>query len=149
MIFLNRKIVQEVLDNNKPKNKVIKNMILAFLFGGLICLIGEIIYYIFLNVLKFNEADSKFMMYSILIVTASILTGLGIFDKIGKFAGAGTIIPICGFANSLTSSAIESKPEGLFCGIFFNMFKLAGSVMASGIIAGIVVGLIKYLVWLI
>ena len=149
MIFLNRKIVQEVLDNNKPKEKIIKNLLLAFLFGGFICLLGECIYKLCLDVIKLEENTSKFLMYSMLIITSSILTGFGIFDKIGRYAGAGTIIPITGFANSLTSSSIESKPEGLFCGIFMNMFKLAGSVVASGVIFGLIVGIIKYLVGLI
>ena len=85
-------------------------------------------------------------MYSDLILSASIITGFGYYDKIGKVAGSGSIIPITGFANSITSSAIESKPEGVFCGIFMNIFKLAGSVIASGIVSGIIVGLIKYLV---
>ena len=145
MIFLNRKIVQEVLDNNKEKNNTIKNLIFAFLIGGLICLMGEVVY-TFLKVFKMSENTAKFIMYADLIVSASIITGFGYYDKIGKVAGAGTIVPITGFANSITSSAIESKPEGIFCGIFMNVFKLAGSVIASGIVSGIIVGLIKYLV---
>ena len=146
MIFLNRKIVQEVLDNNKEKNNTIKNLIFAFLIGGLICLMGEVVYTFCLKVFKFSENTSKFIMYSDLILSASIITGFGYYDKIGKVAGSGSIIPITGFANSITSSAIESKPEGVFCGIFMNIFKLAGSVIASGIVSGIIVGLIKYLV---
>ena len=146
MIFLNRKIVQEVLDTNKEKNRTIKNLIFAFLIGGLICLMGEVVYTLCLKVFKFSENTSKFIMYSDLILSASIITGFGYYDKIGKVAGAGTIVPITGFANSITSSAIEAKPEGIFCGIFMNIFKLAGSVIASGIVSGIIVGLIKYLV---
>ena len=146
MIFLNRKIVQEVLDNNKEKNNTIKNLIFAFLIGGLICLMGEVVYTFCLKVFKMSENTAKFIMYSDLIVSASIITGFGYYDKIGKVAGSGSIIPITGFANSITSSATESKPEGVFCGIFMNIFKLAGSVIASGIVSGIIVGLIKYLV---
>ena len=149
MIFLNRKIVQDVLDNNKQKNNIVKNLIFAFLIGGAICLFGEIVYTLCYKVFKFSEDTSKFIMYSNLIISASFITGFGYYDKIGKIAGAGSIIPITGFANSITSSSIEAKPEGLFCGVFMNVFKLAGSVIASGVVSGIIIGMIKYLVSLL
>jgi stage V sporulation protein AC len=110
---------------------------------------GEVVYTLCYKVFKLSENTAKFIMYTDLIVSASIITGFGYYDKIGKVAGAGTIIPITGFANSITSSAVEAKPEGIFCGIFMNVFKLAGSVIASGIVSGIFVGLIKYLVELL
>ena len=77
---------------------------------------------------------------------ASLLTGFGIFDRIGQFAGCGTIVPITGFANSMTSSAMESKSEGIVVGILNNMFKLAGSVISVAIISGVFVGIITYLI---
>ena len=88
MIFLNRKIVQEVLDNNKEKNNTIINLIFAFLIGGLICLMGEVFYTFCLNVFKMSENTAKFIMYANLIVSASIITGFGYYDKIGKVEGA-------------------------------------------------------------
>ena len=83
-----------------------------------------------------------------IIVIASILTGLGIFDKIGQIAGAGTYLPITGFANSMTSSAIESRSEGLIFGILTNMLKLAGTVIVTGVISAFVVSTLLYLVML-
>ena len=143
---MNKKIVYNVLDNNKQKRNIIKNMLLAFLYGGTICLLGEIILFFGTNVLNFKEDASKHLMYFCLIFLSCLFTGIGIYDKLGKPAGAGTIIPITGFANSVTSATIESKPEGLCCGIFMNMLKLAGSVITSAIISGVFVGLISYIV---
>ena len=85
------------------------------------------------------------MSITIVFIT-SILTGLGIFDKIGQFSGAGTIVPITGFANSMTSSAIESKSEGLIMGIMMNMFKLAGAVIVAGVCSAFISGLLIYII---
>ena len=81
-----------------------------------------------------------------LVALAVILTGFGLYSKLGEFAGAGTIVPITGFANSLTSSALESKSEGIITGILTNMFKLAGAVIAAGIISAFIVGTVIYLI---
>ena len=118
-------------------------MLKSFVIGGLICAIAEGIYLLF-N-LNFNEKDSNNYTIMIIIVIAAVLTGFGVFDRIGQFAGCGTIVPITGFANSMTSSAMESKSEGLVVGVLNNMFKLAGSVIAVAIISGVIVGLITYL----
>ena len=85
-------------------------------------------------------------MALVLVSIAAILTGFGIFDKIGEVAGAGTIIPITGFANSLTSSALESKSEGIITGILTNMFKLAGAIIVTGIVSSFIVGTIIFLI---
>ena len=85
------------------------------------------------------------MMYIMIIVITSFLTGFGLFDKIGQFSGAGTIVPITGFANSMTSSALESKSEGIILGILTNMFKLAGAVIVSGVVSAVFFGTIIYL----
>ena len=149
MIFLNKKIVYDVLDNNKQKRKIVKNMLFAFLYGGTICLFGEIILVVSKDIFNLNNDISKQIMYLILIFSSCLLTGLGYYDKLGRFGGTGTIIPITGFANSMTSAAIESKPEGLCCGIFMNMFKLAGSVIASSIVFGVIVGIISWVIGLL
>ena len=125
------------------KRSILKNVLKSFVIGGLICAIAEGIYLLF-N-LNFNEKDSNNYTIMIIIVIAAVLTGFGVFDRIGQFAGCGTIVPITGFANSMTSSAMESKSEGLVVGVLNNMFKLAGSVIAVAIISGIIVGLITYL----
>ena len=85
------------------------------------------------------------MMYIVIISVTAILTGLGIFDKIGQKSGAGTLVPITGFANSMTSAALESKSEGIVLGILSNMFKLAGAVIVSGVVSAIFFGTIIYL----
>ena len=126
------------------KRKILNNMVKCFIVGGLICAIAEGIYLLF-N-LGFNEKDSNNYTIMIIIMIASLLTGFGIFDRIGQFAGCGTIVPITGFANSMTSSAMESKSEGIVVGILNNMFKLAGSVITVAIISGVFVGIITYLI---
>ena len=117
----------------------------CFIVGGLICLFGELVRTILLKRFYLDEQTSNTIMLIIIIVLASLFTGLGIYDKIGQSAGAGSIIPISGFANSLTSSAIESKSEGIITGILTNMFKLAGAIIATGIISAFIIGTIIYL----
>ena len=115
-----KKIFKTILDENPVKRPIIKNCIKAFVFGGLICLIGEIIRIILINKLLIDEKNANTIMLIIIIVISAFLTGFGIYDKIGQNAGAGSIIPISGFANSLTSSAIESKSEGFVLGVLTN-----------------------------
>jgi stage V sporulation protein AC len=102
--------------------------------------------WLFNDILEIEKDTSNILMAMVLVFIASLLTGIGIFDKIGEFAGAGTIVPITGFANSLTSSTLESKSEGIITGILTNMFKLAGAVIAAGIISAFIVGTVIYLI---
>lgn len=130
----------------KEKKKKIRNkdLFIAFLYGGCIGLIGQIIlngYMYFFN-LSFKEASTPMTITMIFI--ASLLTGFGIFDKIAGHAGAGTFIPITGFANSMTSSAMESKPEGLVAGIGSNMFRISGTVITYGVVSAYIMGVIRY-----
>ena len=99
-----------------------------------------------MKLLKLDEKTANTLMLLVFISISSILTGFGIYDKIGQIAGAGTFVPITGFANSLTSSAIESKSEGLVQGIMMNIFKLAGAIIVVGAVSSIIVGTIIYLV---
>ena len=115
----------------------------------MICLIGETIRMILINKLTLEEKNANTIMLIIIIVVSALLTGIGIYDKIGQNAGAGSIIPISGFANSLTSSAIESKSEGLILGVLTNMFKLAGAIIVAGIVCSFFVSTIVYLLRLI
>lgn len=139
------KIFKKALDQNKIKRPIFKNALKAFLVGGLISLIGQGFLDLYIKVLKLDKSISNSLMSITLVFIASLLTGLGIFDKIGQFAGAGTFIPITGFSNSLTASALESKSEGLVLGIMMNMFKLAGSVIVAGAISAFIAGSIVYL----
>ena len=131
---------------NKEKKKMnhSKDLLLAFLYGGCIGLLGQLILtgYMYFFELSFKEASTP--MTITMIFLASLLTGLGIFDKIAAKAGAGTFIPITGFANSMTSSAIESKPEGFVAGIGSNMFRLAGTVITYGVVSAYLIGVFTY-----
>lgn len=143
---MKNKIYNQILDNEQIKRPILKNCIKAFIIGGLICAFGELLIMLFNKGFKIDEDTSKMLMSLVLVSITAILTGFGVFDKIGEVAGAGTIIPITGFANSLTSSALESKSEGIITGILTNMFKLAGAVIAAGIISAFIVGSIIYFV---
>lgn len=143
---MKNKIYNQILKEEEIKRPVIKNAIKAFIIGGSICLFGQGLLWLFNDILEIEKDTSNILMAMVLVFIASLLTGIGIFDKIGEFAGAGTIVPITGFANSLTSSALESKSEGIITGILTNMFKLAGAVIAAGIISAFVVGTVIYLI---
>lgn len=136
----------DVLSTHSVKRPIVKNAIRAFLFGGVVALIGEIVLKLFERFTDLSFKDSSMYMAMILITIASILTGVGVFDRIGEKAGAGTYLPITGFANSMTSSAMESKSEGLILGILTNIFKLTGAIIATAIISSFVMGIIIYLV---
>ena len=126
-----------------PPSPKILNCLKAFLFGGAICTFGQFLNWGF-EKLGFSEDYVKALTPSVLIVIAAILTGIGVFDKIAKHAGAGTIVPITGFANSVVSPALEFKNEGLIMGTGANIFKIAGPVIAYGIFAAVIYGLIAY-----
>ena len=143
---MKNKIYNQILDNEQIKRPIIKNSIKAFIIGGLICAFGELLIMLFNKGFKIDEDTSKMLMSFVLVLITAILTGFGVFDKIGEVAGAGTIIPITGFANSLTASALESKSEGIITGILTNMFKLAGAVIATAIISAFIIGSIIYFV---
>lgn len=143
VIFVNEKIIMEkVLENTKPKRHVFKNACKAFVMGGLISLIAQGILEFYIEVLDLDEKISSSLMSMTIVVLASLLTGIGIFDKIGQFSGAGTYIPITGFANSMTSAALESKSEGVILGIMTNMFKLAGAVIVAGVVSATISALL-------
>lgn len=126
-----------------PPSPILKNCFNAFWIGGLVCVIGEGFRMLY-EYLKFNEDETKTAVTVTLIVITAILTGIGIFDKIAKVAGAGTIVPITGFANSVVSPAMEFKTEGSILGTAANIFKLAGPVILYSTAAAFVYGVIYY-----
>ena len=139
------KTYQEYVEKKSPNSPILKNCFNAFWVGGLICTIGQII----LNICKergFDQSTSGTIVSIILIGISAFLTGLNIFNKIGKFAGAGSLVPITGFANSIVSPAMEYKSEGYVMGVGGKMFTVAGPVLVFGISASIIVGLI-YLIF--
>ena len=116
----------------KPKPKYIKNVIMAFLVGGTICTIGQGIFEL-LKAFGISEYDVKIWLPIIMVFLGALLTGIGVYDKIANFAGAGTVVPITGFANSIVSPAMEYKREGFVLGVGANLFKIAGPVLVYGI----------------
>lgn len=128
----------------QPKPPYFLNCIKAFIIGGLICTIGQGIQNFYLAFFNFNEQNVGNPTVATLILLSALLTGLGVYDKIGQFAGAGSAVPVTGFANSMASAALEHKSEGVVLGIATNMFKLAGSVIVFGVVAAYIVGVIRY-----
>ena len=135
----------DYVDKKSPNSPILKNCFNAFWVGGLICSIGQIIMD-FCKYQGMDEVSSSTIVSIILIAISAILTGLNIFNKIGKFAGAGSLIPITGFANSIVSPAIEYKSEGYVMGVGGKMFTVAGPVLVFGISTSILVGII-YLIF--
>ena len=127
-----------------PKVPVIKNVIAAFIVGGIICSIGQIILNAF-TIKGFTDVQAAAGTSGILVFLGALLTGLGIYDELGKFAGAGSIVPITGFANSITSPALEFKREGYIYGIGAKVFVIAGPVLLYGTLVSIIVGLIFFI----
>ncbi len=134
-------------DARAPKSAVVQNCIRAFLCGGAICLLGEVLSKLYLS---FGlEKDSASLLCSVtLIFIAILLTALGVFDNIAKFAGAGTLVPITGFANAVASPAMDSRAEGPVVGVGAKIFTVAGPVLLYGILAGAVWGVIYYIIGL-
>ena len=133
-----------IIKNHEVKPDYLKNMASAFFFGGLVCLIGQVLLWIYINIFNFAEEIASTYMIVTMVLIASLLTGFGIYDKFGQISKAGGFVPITGFANSLTASALEGKSEGIVLGIASNMFKLAGTVIVFAVVSGFVFGLIRY-----
>ena len=127
-----------------PPSHLLKNGCLAFIIGGLICAFGEGLGMIYEKI-GINGDDVKALVPITLIVIAAVLTALGVFDKIAYYAGAGTIVPITGFANSIVSPAMEFQSEGRVLGTGANMFKIAGPVLVYGSAAAVIYGIIYYI----
>ena len=134
---------QALAKNKEPKRPVLINCIKAFITGGVICTIGQGLQWIFIKFFDFTEVTAGNPTVAILIMLSSLLTGLGVYDHIAQFAGGGTIVPVTGFANTMTSSAIEHKSEGFVLGVGGNMFKIAGPVIVYGVFSAFIVALIK------
>ena len=141
---MNKKNYQEYAENKVPKPTHMKNIILAFLVGGAICTIGQVI----INYLKkhgLNEEDIAASTSIILVFLGALITGLGFYDVIGKYGGAGAAIPITGFSNAIVSPAMEFKSEGFIFGVASKMFIIAGPVLVYGVGSSIIVGILHLL----
>lgn len=134
----------EMVKKQSPPSPKIKDFVCAYLVGGLICVSGQLLmeWYKYLGL---EEKVVKMAVPSTLVFAAALLTGLKLFDKIAKHAGAGTLVPITGFSNAVVSPAIEFKSEGQVLGLGAKMFTIAGPVIVYGTIASVIYGLILYI----
>ena len=128
-----------------PKSPILKNCLRAFLTGGLICTLGQGLNTLYTKVCGMEKADAGTLTACTLVLIAALLTGFGVFDRIAKFAGAGTLVPITGFANAVVSPAIDGKSEGLILGVGAKIFSVAGPVLLYGTLAGTVYGVVYWI----
>lgn len=137
-----QKEYQQLAKRNEPKRPVITNCLKAFFVGGSICLIGQALQEMFMHYFHLDQSKAGDPTVACLIFVSVVLTSFGIYDKFAQWAGAGSAVPVTGFANSLASAAIEHRSEGLVLGVGGNMFKLAGSVIVFGTVSAFVIGII-------
>jgi len=142
---MNKKNYTEYVENKAKKSNIVKDCIIAFIVGGLICIVGQIIKDYAMSMGADEKTAGAICSISLIFIGA-LLTALKLYQRIGKVAGAGSIVPITGFSNSIVSPAIEYKAEGLVLGIGANMFKVAGPVLVYGIGSSVILGFIYYLV---
>lgn len=133
-------LVQQV----KPKPTILKNSLLAFLFGGAICTMGQLLLSFF-TAQGLAAQDAGLATSAVLVFLAAFLTGLGVYDEVAKYAGAGTIVPITGFANSMVAPAMEYRGEGMVFGIGARLFTVAGPVLVFGIVTAWFAGMLTYI----
>ena len=141
---ISKKEYSDIVKKLSPPSPKIKDFIWAYCVGGLICVIGQLFTELFIY-MNFTQKEIKMLVPVTLIFIAALLTGFKIFDKIAKRAGAGTLVPITGFANAVVSPAIEFKSEGFVLGVGANMFKIAGPVIVYGTVASVVYGIIYWI----
>ena len=145
---IRNKKYNEYVDAKKPQTKNFPTLIYAYLVGGFICIIGQAIQDSLLAIFPTMSIESAgTWMLIILIFLASFLTAVGVYDRIGVFAGAGSIVPITGFSNSITSPAMEFKKEGIIFGLCVKMFSVAGPVIVNGLAISVIVGIIYLFLW--
>jgi len=139
-----QKEYQKLAKKKEPARPVFWNCVRAFLAGGLICAFGQALMFLYRFQFGFSQENAGNPTVATLILISVILTSLGVYDKMAQWAGAGTGVPVTGFANSMCSAALEHRSEGLVLGVGGNMFKLAGSVIVFGSVAAFIIGLIHW-----
>lgn len=144
---MNQKKYQEIVDRYKVKENRLKNGIIAFIIGGLMGMIGNLLVEFYSYIFDIPSKLASTYMIITLIFIGCLLTCLGFFDKMVNFAKAGLLIPITGFAHSMQSAGLEYKKEGLVTGIGANIFKLAGTVIVFGIVSAYIFGIVRALIF--
>lgn len=128
-----------------PKTKEVRSLLRAFLVGGIICCIGQGVRLVLETFLGLSGDELAAYVSMVMIFTGALLTGLGVYDRIGKFAGGGSIVPITGFANSVVSPAMEFKTEGYVYGVAAKMFIIAGPIIVFGVASSVAVGILYFI----
>jgi stage V sporulation protein AC len=136
---------QQLQQKHELKRPILKNCVKAFFVGGFICLVGQAVSYFYIYFFNFTEQTAGNPTVATMVFLSMLLTGFGVYDRIGQFGGAGSAVPVTGFGNAVISAAIEHRTEGFVLGVGANMFKLAGSVILFGVFSAFVVALIKTL----
>lgn len=134
----------KIIKQHQKKPKYLPNILTSFVFGGFICALGQLLIEMYVHWFGIVRDTSTTLALVTLILAATVLTGIGVYDRFGQVAKAGAFVPITGFANSLTSAALESKNEGLVLGIASNLMRLAGAVIVFSIVSAYVFGIIRY-----
>ena len=148
MMNMDKNTYKRFADAHAPHSPLLKDCLRAFWVGGTVCVIGQALRDLYTKLLGLQTDDAGTLTSVTLILLAVLLTGLGVFDNIAKYAGAGTLVPITGFANSVVSPAIDSHAEGLILGVGAKIFTVAGPVLLYGTLAGAVYGVIYWIVTL-
>ena len=142
---MTKETYKKYADARAPRSPLLRDCTHAFLVGGLICCIAQALTDIYTKLCGMEKQDAGTLTAATLVLAAAILTGLGVFDRIAKFAGAGTLVPITGFANAVVSPAIDSKSEGLILGVGAKVFSVAGPVLLYGTLAGAAYGVVYWI----
>lgn len=136
----------QLVDRLTPKSAFTQSLLRSFWVGGAICFLGQCLLMTGTGPLMLSREDAAAFTSIVLVFLASLLTGIGVYDRIGKYAGGGSIVPITGFANSIVASAMEYRREGLVMGVGARLFQIAGPVLVYGIGSSVIVGVIAWLV---
>jgi stage V sporulation protein AC len=128
-----------------PRSNKFASLVIAFFIGGLICVAGESLGMLYKTIFHYTPEQTGGLVAGTLVLIAAILTGFGIYDRIGTFAGGGSLVPITGFSNSMTAAAMEHRKEGIVFGTCANMFKIAGPVIVFGVALSMLVGVIYWI----
>ncbi len=145
---IEKKSYKKYADAHAPSSPTVKNCLWAFSIGGAICAFGQGLLMIYRDAIGIEQKDAGTLCSVTLIFAAALLSGLGVFEKIAKRAGGGTLVPITGFANSVVSPAIDSKAEGFILGVGAKIFTVAGPVLLYGTLAGAVYGVVYWIIGL-
>ena len=141
----NKKQYDKMVKGASPNSRVLRNCLWAFCVGGSFCVLGEVLMNVYTALLHFTVADARQLTSITMVGLSAVLTAMGWYGRLAKRAGAGTLVPITGFANAVVSPAIEFKAEGYITGVASKMFIIAGPVIVYGTLASVVYGAILYL----